>query len=171
MKNRKRGFSLVELLIVLAVIAALIATITPVALNAIRKSQATKVAQNIKTLAASIENAAYVNGTYDEKIKHGPADADVLDGNTGHDISLLARDIDTGSYGISYYYDDATDAKKYRVIVYTNEDVDASTANSVLSGLTTTVSNDFETEDASLVTLGIGYDASYLVYEFSFDVY
>ncbi len=53
MKNRKRGFSLVELLIVLAVIAALIATITPVALNAIRKAQATKVAQNIKTLASS----------------------------------------------------------------------------------------------------------------------
>ncbi|OAA18618.1 type II secretion system protein, partial [Kosmotoga sp. DU53] len=59
---RKRGFSLVELLIVLAVIAALIATITPVALNAIKKAQATKVAQNLKTLASSFENKAYVDG-------------------------------------------------------------------------------------------------------------
>jgi len=166
MKNRKRGFSLVELLIVLAVIAALIATITPVALNAIRKAQATKVAQNIKTLASAIENAAYVNGTYDEKIKHGPADADVLDGSSGHNISLLARDIDIASYGISYYYDDT--AKKYRAIVYTNEDVDPNTANAVLSGLTTTLS-DFTTTNVTV--LGKHYDDEDLVYEFSFNVY
>ncbi|PVD17033.1 MULTISPECIES: type II secretion system protein [unclassified Mesotoga] len=62
MKNRKRGFSLVELLIVLAVIAALIATITPVALNAIQKAKATQVAQNLKTLASAFENKAYVDG-------------------------------------------------------------------------------------------------------------
>lgn len=62
MNNRKKGFSLVELLIVLAVIAALIATITPVALNAIKKAKATQVAQNLKTLASAIENKGYVDG-------------------------------------------------------------------------------------------------------------
>ncbi len=92
MKNRKRGFSLVELLIVLAVIAALIATITPVALNAISKSKATQVAQNLKTLASAIENAAYVNG---------------LDSNTGliKDVSTidsLGRDIDDKNYAVYY---------------------------------------------------------------------
>ncbi len=60
--SRKKGFSLVELLIVLAVMAALIATITPVALNAIQKSKATQVAQNLKTLASAFENKAYVDG-------------------------------------------------------------------------------------------------------------
>jgi len=62
MMSRKKGFSLVELLIVLAVMAALIATITPVALNAIQKSKATQVAQNLKTLASAFENKAYVDG-------------------------------------------------------------------------------------------------------------
>jgi len=169
MKNRKRGFSLVELLIVLAVIAALIATITPVALNAIRKSQATKVAQNIKTLAAAIENAAYVNGTVNGFIKYGPGINDVFTGTDG-DITKLARDVDEKSYGISYYYDNAADAKKYRAIVYTNEDVDPSTANSVLSGLTTTI-DEFNTSYTSLTRLGIEYTSTCLVYEFSFDVY
>ena len=86
MKNRKRGFSLVELLIVLAVIAALIATITPVALNAIRKSKATQVAQNLKTLASSIENKAYVDGKIDDSLD-GIIDSD--------DLKQFVRDLDS----------------------------------------------------------------------------
>ena len=86
MKNRKRGFSLVELLIVLAVIAALIATITPVALNAIRKSKATQVAQNLKTLASSIENKAYVDGKVE----------DTLDGTINeNELKQFVRDLDS----------------------------------------------------------------------------
>ncbi len=87
MKNRKRGFSLVELLIVLAVIAALIATITPVALNAIRKSKATQVAQNLKTLASAFENKLYVDG-----VKNIPSD-----------LASYGRDIDKSKYGLAYY--------------------------------------------------------------------
>ena len=96
MKNRKKGFSLVELLIVLAVMAALIATITPVALNAIKKSKATQVAQNLKTLASALENAAYVNGidTTTGNIKNA----------TGGSIALqdLGRDIKSADYAIYY---------------------------------------------------------------------
>jgi len=112
MKNRKRGFSLVELLIVLAVIAALIATITPVAMNAIRKSQATKVAQNLKTLASAFENYVYVNS--------GAPD----------DFSDLGRDINKEKYNALY----ETDNGAYTVTIITSESVHTPTVEEVLKG-------------------------------------
>jgi len=96
--SRKKGFSLVELLIVLAVMAALIATITPVALNAIKKSKATQVAQNLKTLASALENAAYVNGVNsDGTIKK-------TSGTSTDSIALadLGRDINGKEYAVYY---------------------------------------------------------------------
>ncbi len=105
MKNRKKGFSLVELLIVLAVIAALIATITPVAMNAIRKSQATKVVQNMKTLASSFENYVYVNGK---------APANLTD---------IGRDIDPNKYGI--VYDESEVGGVYTVTILTVDPAEA----------------------------------------------
>ena len=115
---RKKGFSLVELLIVLAVMAALIATITPVALNAIRKAKATQVAQNLKTLASAFENMLYVDGT----------------SNITTDVSELARDVDE-NYIIAY---DSNTAGEYTVTVYyTGGDVDPSSVADVLSGATT----------------------------------
>ncbi len=101
MKNRKKGFSLVELLIVLAVMAALIATITPVALNAIKKSKATQVAQNLKTLSSSIENKLYVDGS--------SAISEVADlGDLGRDIaadySLYIVDKGTGEFSVWAVY-------------------------------------------------------------------
>ncbi len=101
MKNRKKGFSLVELLIVLAVMAALIATITPVALNAIKKSKATQVAQNLKTLASSIENKLYVDGS--------SAISEIANlGDLGRDIaadySLYIVDEGTGKFSVWAVY-------------------------------------------------------------------
>ncbi|QTA38967.1 type II secretion system protein [Thermosipho ferrireducens] len=55
----RKGFTLVELLIVLAVIAALLSVATPVALNAVRKAKATQVAQNLRNLKTAIES--YIN--------------------------------------------------------------------------------------------------------------
>lgn len=100
--SRRKGFSLVELLIVLAVIAALIATITPVALNAIKKAKATQVAQNLKTLASALENAAYVNGVNtdsDRTIRRS--------GTTTESIALadLGRDIKGSEYAVFYKHD------------------------------------------------------------------
>ena len=129
---RKKGFSLVELLIVLAVMAALIATITPVALNAIRKAKATQVAQNLKTIASAFENKIYV------------------DGEATTDISTLARDVDTGSYGIAY---ESNTTGEYTVTVYyKGGNVDPSSVADVLSGATT------ETDGtASGIPTGDGY--------------
>jgi len=55
----KKGFTLVELLIVLAVIAALMAVATPMALNAVRTARASQVAQNLSNIVTAVEN--YVN--------------------------------------------------------------------------------------------------------------
>ncbi|ODN30827.1 type II secretion system protein [Fervidobacterium thailandense] len=55
----RKGFTLVELLIVLAVIAALMAVATPLALNAVKNAKASQVAQNFRNVKAAVEN--YVN--------------------------------------------------------------------------------------------------------------
>jgi len=115
MKNRKRGFSLVELLIVLAVIAALIATITPVAMNAIRKSQATKVVQNMKTLASSFESYVYVNGKAPTK------------------LTDIGRDIDPAKYGIVYNESEVGGA--YTVTILTVDPAEASAVADISSDL------------------------------------
>lgn len=52
----KKGFTLVELLIVLAVIAALMAVATPMAMNAVRTAKASQVAQNLNALKSAVEN-------------------------------------------------------------------------------------------------------------------
>jgi general secretion pathway protein G len=82
--RRKNGFSLVELLIVLAVIAALIAVVTPIALNAIAKAKATQVAENLKVIGGAIENSIYVDG--------------VSDITTGQDLTLsnFVKDVQDG---------------------------------------------------------------------------
>jgi len=58
----KKGFSLLELLIVLAVLAAVVSSVTIFAKNAIRKAKATQVAQNLKTITTSVENKLYLEG-------------------------------------------------------------------------------------------------------------
>jgi prepilin-type N-terminal cleavage/methylation domain-containing protein len=52
----KKGFTLVELLIVLAVIAALLSVATPLALNAVKKAKASQVAQNFRAIKSAVEN-------------------------------------------------------------------------------------------------------------------
>jgi len=53
----RKGFTLVELLIVLAVIAALMSVATPLALNAVKNAKASQVAQNFRNIKAAFENA------------------------------------------------------------------------------------------------------------------
>ena len=59
----KKGFTLVELLIVLAVIAALMAVATPMALNAVKQAKASQVAQNLSNIMTALQN--YVNLEHD----------------------------------------------------------------------------------------------------------
>jgi len=155
MKNRKRGFSLVELLIVLAVIAALIATITPVALNAIRKAKATQVAQNLKTLASALENAAYVNGISSGLISGVSA------------IGDLGRDIDATNYGVAYAQ---TDGAFTAVVFYLGEDAAVNTVDDVLAEATSTAPG--QPSGTYTATLGAGYTGTGgIYYQITFNVY
>ena len=145
--RRKEGFSLVELLIVLAVMAALIATITPVALNAIRKAKATQVGQNLKTLASAFENAVYVNGEAPDS------------------ITDLGRDIDTSHYAVYYTQSSGT----YTVVVATDQDVDESTLEGIISNVVKDTSyskpSDYEAVGDNTLTNTTFY------YRFSFTSY
>ncbi|HNS66883.1 MAG TPA: type II secretion system protein [Mesotoga infera] len=93
--SKKKGFSMIELLIVLSIIAALIALIVPIAMNASQKARATEIAKNMKTLADSIERIALTDGVdNNEKIK-------------GIDsLSDVARDVNGSTYHIIYYVTD-----------------------------------------------------------------
>ena len=122
MKNRKRGFSLVELLIVLAVIAALIATITPVAMNAIKKSKATQVAQNLKTLASAFENYVYVN-------------------NADPTFDQLGRDINKEKYNVAFTKSNGG----YTVTVMTSEEADIPTVLGIISNAKTSTAGTLTT--------------------------
>ena len=66
--DRRNGFSLVELLIVLAVIAALIAVVTPIGINAMRKSQAVSVAKDLMTLSKAFAGKIYLDGELPQTI-------------------------------------------------------------------------------------------------------
>ncbi|PVD17031.1 MULTISPECIES: prepilin-type N-terminal cleavage/methylation domain-containing protein [unclassified Mesotoga] len=171
MKNRKRGFSLVELLIVLAVIAALIATITPVALNAIKKAKATQVAQNLKTLATALENAAYVNGVNDNKEIKGP------DGNSKISIDDLARDLPKKDNDHLYGFAYTQSSGKYDVVVfYTGKDANAGSVKDVLnaSDVGYTSTNLDEVNRSNFVDSGgatYEEETGYIYYYFDFTVY
>jgi general secretion pathway protein G len=163
MKNRKRGFSLVELLIVLAVIAALIATITPVALNAIKKAKATQVAQNLKTLASALENAAYVNGADANGIKK--PDGGYF--SATDDIKLLARDVDADKYGIAYKVYTGSEAGKFEVYVRTDESVDPENVAELLktaTSVTFTSFGDHTIGKEFTSGTGIQYTVTFYVY-------
>ncbi|RLL87967.1 type II secretion system protein [Mesotoga sp. BH458_6_3_2_1] len=149
MKNRKRGFSLVELLIVLAVIAALIATITPVALNAIQKAKATKVGQNLKTLASAFENYVYVSGEVPSNLED------------------IGRDIDDTLYTV--FFDYSSTSGDYTVVVKTSEQ-----ANSGIMAdlITNAVSGDYTTTGfTELTSTGSLDGAATYYYLFNFTNY
>jgi general secretion pathway protein G len=126
--KRKYGFTLVELLIVLAVIAALIATITPLALNAIRRARASQVAQNFRTLASALENAAYVNGAFatdesDTDPEWLAGEIKNAAGDGGISFAEIGRNINLNNYGLTYEAVlDANDVLTgtYNVWIYSN---------------------------------------------------
>ena len=101
----KRGFSLIELLIVLAIVATLVSVITPLTINAIRAAKATKIAYNFKAFYRSIINKVYI------------------DNEVPASIIELGRNVDLEKYGVAWKEADGY----YEFVVFTSEDVDIST--------------------------------------------
>lgn len=171
----KKGFSLVELLIVLAVIAALIATITPVALNAISKAKATQVTRNITTLAKTFENAVYVNGIVTVKgFPYVKISDDKYLSNT-EDLKLLGRDIDIKTYGLWY----AVEEGRVYVGIFSNEKISYKLAKEILPSLKYAedaeggipLKDFFEDHQTYLIQMGLDSSALPAVYYlYSFDI-
>jgi len=109
--RRNEGFTLVELLIVLAVIAALLATITPVALNAVKKAKATQVAQNLRNIKAAVEQYIFTEQ---------PSSPATLD------LSTLVTNNYLSSQPTNYevYVSGFDDGEAVATVVYTGLDVD-----------------------------------------------
>lgn len=148
MFSRKRGFTFIELLIVLAVIAALLASITPVAMNAIRKAKAIQVAFNLKVLAGGIQNKL------------------LLDHELPSNISEIGRDIDTQNYGIAYTYSGG----HYVVVVFTTEEVTFDTVHEILPA--STDSTAVIPAGASYLAGGLqSADNATVLYRIEFDIY
>lgn len=117
----KKGFSLVELLIVLAVIAALVSSITIFAMNTIKKAKATQIAQNLKIVADSVENKLYLEGL------------DHL--SEVSDLSYYGKNI-SGSYKL--YLLTKPDGEIIVNTVYNALDVDSELLEEILPDATTT---------------------------------
>ena len=109
--DKKTGFSLVELLIVLAVIAALIAVVTPIGMNAMRKSTAVSVARDLKTLSQAFANKIY------------------LDGELPQTINELGRNVDPSLFGAAWKIGEDGE---YNYFVFTNREADFETVSGVL---------------------------------------
>jgi general secretion pathway protein G len=180
--KRKYGFTLVELLIVLAVIAALIATITPLALNAIRRARASQVAQNFRTLASALENAAYVNGVFSAALVVGGetvASAGEIKNAAGDgpvSFAEIGRNIDAEAYNVIYEADGGT----YTVWVFAIANADPIAVQEVFSEVedsdayTGTIPEPAAASGIFQITGGsIAHDSTDIdfVYEFEFRVY
>ncbi len=175
--KRKYGFTLVELLIVLAVIAALIATITPLALNAIRRARASQVTQNIRSLASALENAAYVNGIRADRSINDATDSEAIA------FAGLGRDIDQTRYNVIYRANASgagTEADpfvfdgSYNVWVYTSADANADDVANILQDIQST---GFDVPDPSPDNIfnlgGLAHNSDDITFQyfFTFNVY
>ncbi|MFW6121951.1 MAG: type II secretion system protein [Petrotogales bacterium] len=99
MKNK--GFSLVELLIVLSVMAALIAVMIPIGMNALRKAKAVKVARNLKSLAETAQNIIMLEGIDEIQNKENLYD---YTGNVTDGYQLAIFDASNGEYHVCASY-------------------------------------------------------------------
>ncbi len=109
---RRRGFSLVELLIVLSVVAALIAVIAPIGTNVLRRSAAVSAARDLKTLSNALSNRIY------------------LDGELPDSINELGRNIDSTSFGAAWKQNEDGE---YSYFVFTNREVDFESVSEILT--------------------------------------
>lgn len=133
--RRKNGFSLVELLIVLAVIAALIAVVTPIALNAIAGAKASQVAQNVKTISSALENTVLIDGP--TALVGGSAVSTAsADSISSTELNNLVRDLKAGEYSATIQN---MGSGKYQIVVtYVTGDVNADKVQDIIESYDTT---------------------------------
>lgn len=128
----KDGFTLVEMLIVIAVIALLLVSITPMALNAASKSRTTRVVMSLKTISTGVI-------TY--FLTDGPSLPDASLSNLGDSVTLeRVRERyfingDVSDYSLEWVDDDLTDNNAEFCVVYRGGELEAGKAESFFAGL------------------------------------
>ena len=114
MKKRKEGFTLIELLIVMAVIAALMGALVPVAINAINHANATRVAENLRSISTAAQQYIYTEKSTSVTISDLKP---YLAGNANYssDYGVAASKVTANEYVIKVWYNkkspSATDVK------------------------------------------------------------
>jgi len=111
MRKKREGFTLVELLIVMAVIAALMGALVPVAISAINHANATRVAENLQSLVTQVQQYAYSNHTIPS-------------------TSELANSVSGGNLGDYAIYSTSA-STQIKFAVFYNKSISASDVNKV----------------------------------------
>ena len=107
---RRTGFSLIELLIVLTIIAALISIAIPLSLNAIRKAKTVALANDLKVMSSGFMNYIY------------------LEEDTPEDLSEIGNNINSDYYGAAYKEENGD----IYYLVYSNKDANFETLKEIL---------------------------------------
>ncbi len=139
MRKRKEGFTLVELLIVMAVIAALMGALVPVALNAINHANATRVAENLRAISTAAQQYIYTekpasptNVTISDLSKYLSGNPDAYKDYT---VSVQASGTNSKTYNIWVWYDlsspDASAVQKVWNMVVATDTNKAAVENAV----------------------------------------
>jgi general secretion pathway protein G len=144
--DRRNGFSLVELLIVLAVIAALIAVVTPIGINAMRKSQAVSVAKDLMTLSKAFAGKIY------------------LDGELPQTINELGRNVSKNpKYGIAW-----TAGEEREYVIFSNAKVDVQSLRAIITSATSSPFPDLA--NLEYLSGGLPSDSDELTVYYSFSL-
>jgi len=144
--GRRKGFSLVELLIVLAVTAAIIAVVTPIGIHAMRKSKAVSVARDLKTLSQAFANKIYLDGELPQTINE-----------LGRNVSINPK------YGIAWTADEE---REY--VIFSNAEVDVISLRAIIPSVTSSPFPDLA--DLDYVSGGLSSDTNELTVYYSFSL-
>lgn len=104
MKKNNKGFSLVELIIVIAIMAILAGALAPALIKYINKSRRSTDIQNADSLRTAVQTAL--------------SNPDAADGLTGDPVSFTSNDIANGTAGTGF---DATFITEVQSVVGTNK--------------------------------------------------
>ena len=89
-KLGNKGFSLVELIVVIAIMAVLVGVLAPTLIRNIEKSRVSKDDQNLDTVRGAIVNALSVESAYNSLTKNGTAEVSIK----GEDGTIIVKNAD-----------------------------------------------------------------------------